>query len=157
MAVAYIENTRRQFPDHPPYQWHESVDVPIALLNKPLSAAKVALFSSGGVYHKSQQPFDPVKNDLTYRIIEKHADPGDLQISHDNYQHDGARRDINSVFPYQRMQELEREGVIGEFSQRAFTFMGRIFSKTKLLQEMIPSFIEELRADQVDAALLVPV
>ncbi|MFC4769069.1 glycine/sarcosine/betaine reductase selenoprotein B family protein [Effusibacillus consociatus] len=157
MAVSYIEVTRRRFPDQPPYQWHESFDVPFSSLSKPLTQAKVALLSSGGVFHKNQEGFNPVKNDFTYRVIEKSTNPIDLHILHDSYDHSGAKQDINCVFPYQRLQELEDKRVINQFSQRAFTFMGRIFSKTKLMQELVPALLDELHADQVDAALLVPV
>jgi D-proline reductase (dithiol) PrdB len=157
MAVSYIEWARLKFPDHPPYQWHESTDVPFTPLLKSLDQAKVALFSSGGIFHKNQKIFNPEKNDYTYRIIEKTAEPTDLRISHDNYDHTDAERDINCVFPYERFQQLEDEGIIKEFSPRAFTFMGRMFSKTKIIQDMVPDFINKLRHDQVDAALLVPV
>ena len=157
MAVSYIEHVRRQFPNNPPYKWHESTDVPFAALGKPLNQARVALLSSGGVYHRNQQAFIPDKNDLTYRKIQKDTDPLDLRISHNSYDHSGAEKDINTVFPFQRLQEFENDGVMGEFAQHSFTLMGRIFTKTKLLNEIIPSIIDELRTDQVDVALLVPV
>jgi D-proline reductase (dithiol) PrdB len=157
MVVSYIEWTRRKFPDQPPYHWHQSEDVPFSSLTKPLSEAKVALISSSGVYHESQQGFHPIKNDFTYRILDKTVEASSLKIKHDNYDHSGATEDINCVFPYERMQELEQEGFIKEFSPRAITFMGRIFSKTALFNEMIPAFLQELRHDRVDAVLLVPV
>jgi D-proline reductase (dithiol) PrdB len=156
MAVSYIELTRSKFPNHPPYKWHESTDVPFTKLSKPLAQTKVALFSSGGISHKSQLAFNPEKNDFTYRIIDKMTAPDELCIYHDNYNHKGAESDINCVFPYERLRELEKNNEIKEFSQRTLTFMGRIFSKTKLIEEMAPAFINELRADQVDVALLVP-
>ena len=157
MAVSYIEHVRRRFPNVPPYQWDESTDVPFAALQKPLNEARIALLSTGGVYLKDQQAFKPDKNDLTYRKISKDTDPRDLLISHDSYDHSGAKKDINSVLPYQRLQELEDEGVIGELSQQSYTLMGRIFKKTTLLDEIIPAIIGELRDEKVDAAFLVPV
>lgn len=156
MAVSYIELAKRKFPDNPPYQWHESTDVPFVPLLKSVAQSKVALLSSGGIFHNSQEGFNSVKNDYTYRILDKAVASTDLYIHHDNYNQTNARKDINCVFPYQRFQELENTGVINEFSQRMFTFMGRAFSKTKLIQEMAPAFIKELRSDQVDFALLVP-
>ncbi len=54
-------------------------------------------------------------------------------------------------------RELEREGFIGSFAPTAYTLMGRIFLRSKLTGEMAPSLIGQLQAEQVDAALLVPV
>lgn len=157
MAVSYIEHVRRRFPNVPPYQWHESSDVPFVPLTKPLNQARVALLSTGGVYLKDQQAFKPDKNDLTYRKISKKTDPRDMLISHDSYDHSGAEKDINSVFPYQRLQEFENDGIIGELSTQTYTLMGRIFKKTTLLDEVIPSIMDELCSEKVDAAFLVPV
>ena len=157
MTVSYIQLTRSKFPDQPPYAWHESADVPFTKLTKPLSELKIALLSSSGVFHKTEEGFNPVKNDYTYRIIDKDVNPADLRIHHDNYDHQGALKDINCVLPYQRLKDLEADGIIGQFSSRSITFMGRMFSKTKLLEIMVPAFLNELKEDQVDAVLLVPV
>jgi D-proline reductase (dithiol) PrdB len=80
----------------------------------------------------------------------------DLKISHDFYDHTDAEKDINCVFPIDRMRELEKEGFLGELSEINFTFMGRIFRKTQLLEEMIPHLIKRLKEMNIDLAFLVP-
>jgi D-proline reductase (dithiol) PrdB len=154
--IKYIDLTRSAFPDQPPYQWTENDSAPWTPITKELSRSRVVLISSGGVYLKDQTPFNPVKNDLTFRDIPKEADVKDLKISHDYYDHADADKDINCVFPIERMRELEREGFIGGLSEINYTFMGRIFRKTQLLEEAIPGLISKLKKMNLDLAFLVP-
>ncbi len=156
MPVRYIEQVRLHFPDHPPYQWSTYATSPLTPLPKPLSRCRIALLSSSGVYRKDQAPFDDVKNDLTWREIPTDVDPRDLRISHFS-KNAKAVTDVNTVFPVSRLRELAAEGFVGELASPAFTFMGRIFMRTRLQKEMAPALLERLRALAVDAALLVPV
>ena len=156
MPVRYIEQVRLHFPDHPPYQWSTYETSPLTPLPKPLSRCRIALLSSSGIYHKDQSPFDDVKNDLTWREIPTDVDPRDLRISHFS-KNAKAVTDVNTVFPVSRLRELAAEGFVGELASPAFTFMGRIFMRTRLQKEMAPALLERLRALAVDAALLVPV
>ena len=154
--VAYIEQVRRMFPNDPPYQWTVNATSPWTPMAEPLSKCRIALISSGGVYHRTQEPFESVKNDLTFREITKDAELADLRVSHYSTK---ARQvqDLNTIFPLERFRELEAPGVIGALVSPAFTFMGRIFMRTKLQKEMAPHLIGRLREMSVDAAFLVPV
>ena len=154
--IKYVDATRAIFPDQPPYQWTENDSAPWTPIVKDLAQSKIVLISSSGVYLKDQPPFNPIKNDLTFREIPKAVDVGDLKISHDFYDHADAEKDINCVFPIERMRELEQEGFFGELSEINFTFMGRIFRKTQLLNEMIPEIIAKLKQMNIDLAFLVP-
>ncbi len=156
MPVRYIEQVRLHFPDQSPYQWSTYETSPLTPLPKPLSRCRIALLSSSGVYRKDQAPFDDVKNDLTWREIPTDVDPRDLRISHFS-KNAKAVTDVNTVFPVSRLRELAAEGFVGELASPAFTFMGRIFMRTRLQKEMAPALLERLRALAVDAALLVPV
>jgi D-proline reductase (dithiol) PrdB len=155
-TVKYVDVTRAIFPDQPPYQWTENVSAPWTPIVKPLTESRSVLISSGGVYRRDQPPFKPDKNDLTFREIPADTDVRELRISHDYYDHSDAERDVNCVFPIERMRELAAEGFIGGLAEVHFTFMGRIFRKTTLLNEMIPSLIARLKALEVDLAFLVP-
>ena len=154
--VPYIEQIRRLYPNEPPYQWTVNLTSPWAPMLKPIRDCRIALISSGGIYHKSQEPFNPVKNDLTFREIPKDAHLADLRISHYSK---NARdvKDLNTIFPLDRFRELEVQGRIGELAPYAFTCMGRIFTRTRLQKEMAPHLIGRLKALQVDVAFLVPV
>ena len=155
-VIKYVDVTRAMFPDQPPYEWTENDSAPWTSIKKELAESKVVLISSGGVYLKDQQPFNPIKNDLSFREIPKETDLKNLRISHDFYDHTDAEKDINCVFPIERMRELENEGFIGEFSEINFTFMGRIFKKNQFLNEMIPELISKLKRMKTDLAFLVP-
>ncbi|MBN1547841.1 MAG: hypothetical protein JW902_14415, partial [Syntrophaceae bacterium] len=122
--IKYVDVTRAKFPDQHPYQWTENDSAPWTPIAKDLAKSKVVLISSSGAYLKDQSPFNPIKNDLTFREIPQEVDVRDLKISHDFYDHADADKDINCVFPIERMRELEQEGFIGELSEIEFTFMG---------------------------------
>jgi D-proline reductase (dithiol) PrdB len=154
--VPYIEQIRRLYASEPPYQWTVNLTSPWTPMVKPVRECRFALVSSGGIYDKSREPFNPVKNDLTFREIPKDAHLPDLYISHYSK---NARdvKDLNTIFPLDRFRELEVHGLIGELASVAFTFMGRIFTRTRLQKEMAPHLIGRLKALQVDAVFLVPV
>jgi D-proline reductase (dithiol) PrdB len=154
--VPYIEQVRRLFPNDPPYQWTVNDASPWTSMAKPVGECRIALISSGGIYHRTQEPFENVKNDLSFREISKNAVVDELQVSHYSPK---ARRvqDLNTVFPLERFRELEAQGMIGVLASPAFTFMGRIFMRTKLQKEMAPHLIGRLREISVDAAFLIPV
>ena len=154
--ISYIEITRRAFPDQPPYQWSTFQDAPLTPLKKKIQESRVGLISSCGVYHKDQPPFDPVKNDLAFREIPTDVDPGELMIAHNFYDSTDARQDVNCVFPIGRLKELEEEGFINAFVSPAYSFMGRIFKRRELQEQMVPALIQKFNEKGVDALLLVP-
>ncbi len=154
--ISYIEITRRAFPDQPPYQWSTFEDAPFTPLKKSLEQSRIGLVSSCGIYHRDQPPFDPVKNDLTYREIPAEVDPRELMIAHNFYNSTDARRDVNCVIPIERLKELEKEGFIGEFVSPAYSFMGRIFKRRELQEQMVPALIQKFQEKKMDALLLVP-
>lgn len=156
LPISYIEITRRAFPDQPPYQWSTFNDAPLTPLEKKLQESRIGLISSCGIYHRDQPPFDPVKNDLTYREIPAEVDPRELMIAHNFYDSTDARRDVNCVFPIERLRELGEEGFIGAFVSPAFSFMGRIFKRRELQEQMVPALIQKFEEKRVDALLLVP-
>ena len=65
--------------------------------------------------------------------------------------------DINCVFPIDRLRELDDEGVVGSVAARLWSgFMGRIYSRTKVLEQSGPALADALHDDDVDLFLLVP-
>jgi len=159
IPIKYIEQTRALFTAQgfPPYEWTVNDISPFTPFKKKLEECRVALLSAGGMYIKGEQlPFDPEKNDLTFREIPKDIDIKLLAVSHNNYDHTGADLDINCVFPIERLRELEVEGYIGELAPVSFTIMGRIFRRTVLQTEMAPEILRRLKDERVDIFFLVP-
>ena len=144
---------------YPGYQWTVNTEPPpFSRLTKPLSRCRVALISSGGVYHQDQEPFDVEgKGDQTFREIPKDVDVRDLRVIHKGYNTTDTERDVNCVFPIERFRELEAAGVIGELASPTYTFMGRVFSRKALQKEMAPALAEKLVAAGVDIFYLVPI
>ncbi len=157
--VKYIELTRAAFSAQgfPPYEWVVNKSAPFTPFQKNLNECRVSLLSTGGFYIRGKQkPFDPDKNDLTFREIPKDIDVRELAISHNNYDRSDAESDVNCVFPIERFRELEKEGYIGELSPVNYTIMGRIFRLTALKNELAPQILSRLKSHRVDVLFLVP-
>ena len=157
--VGYIERIREKYEalGFSSYQWVVNKEGPAwQPLKKPLSASRLGLIASGGIYVTGQVAFH-YKDDTSFRVIPTDVKTSDLRVTHFAYDFTDARQDPNVVFPIDTLRGLQREGVIGELSEHAYTFMGGIYSARRVREELAPQLTERLLADQVDAALLVPV
>lgn len=137
-----------------------SADIPWTPLQKPLTACRVALVTTGGVHLRTQQPFDMHNpfGDPSFREIPAAASPSQLTITHDYYDHRDADRDMNIVFPWQRLQECVAQGVVGKASPVHLGFMGHIDGDlvSILQQQTAPAAAQILVQHQVDVVLLFP-
>ncbi|HLC15720.1 MAG TPA: glycine/sarcosine/betaine reductase selenoprotein B family protein [Thermodesulfovibrionia bacterium] len=138
----------------------ESKGIPWTPFNNELRACKVGLVTTAGVHHRSQKPFNMAdKNgDPSYRSIDSRKPLNDLIITHDYYDHTDADRDINIVFPIERLREFEAEGIIGEVSKFNYAFMGHIDGPhiQTLINETGPEVALCLKEQAVEVALLTP-
>lgn len=85
--------------------------VPLAKLKKPLSESRLTFVSTAGVQPSGTLPFDtahPV-GDYTFRRVPSSSKPADLEIHQLKYPTAGAERDLNVIFPIERLQELAKE------------------------------------------------
>jgi len=159
-AVSYVQllNERYRRMGFPPYRWTIHHDAPWTPLRKPLAMCRVTALTSGGISHCSAPAWDPVaRNDFRLDAIESGTPSDQFQIHDAYYDHSDADRDLNCVFPIDRLHELAEQGVIGEVAPRLYSgFMGRIYRRTELLEKHAPAFAEELGRHEVDLALLVP-
>ena len=122
---------------------------------RSLSEARVALLTTGGVYMRDgQAPF--VDDDPSYRIIPSTTPSSELGIFHEHYDKSNAEKDINVIFPIERLREMDVEGAIGSLAAETFGFMGYIVGDNipSLMQETAPEVARMLLADNVDAALV---
>jgi D-proline reductase (dithiol) PrdB len=127
--------------------------IPWTTLGKPLSESKVVLISTGGVHLESDRPFN-LNGDPTFRVIPKGTEPADIAISHQAYDRTDALRDINLVFPIERLRELEAEHVIGSLAEEHFGF--GLMPSAKRLMPSIKEVAQRISDGGVDLALLVP-
>ncbi len=128
-------------------------EVPWTPLRRPLSDSTVTLISTGGVHLRSDRPFN-VNGDPTFRVIPKGARQADLAISHQAYDKTDALRDINLVFPIERLRELEAERVIGRLAEEHYGF--GLMGSAKRLMPAIKEVARRISKSGVDLALLVP-
>jgi hypothetical protein len=84
------------------------------------------------------------------------SDPEAFRVAHHSKNATNVK-DFNTVLPLEALKQLSAERVIASVAPVAFTFMGRIFKRTQLQNEMAPAIVSRLRAFDVDAAVLVPV
>lgn len=157
--VDYIERTRLLYGSmgYPAYGWRRLSEPPAFVpLEKPLSESRLGLVGSGGIYEHGQTAFH-FRDDISFRVIDTTAGTDALRATHFAYDLEDARRDPNVVFPIDPLQRLVEEGELGELSERAYAFMGGIYSSRKVEQTLAPELVSRLLSDEVDVALLVPV
>lgn len=142
------------------YDPWKSLDVPWAPVAKALATSTIAVVTTAGVHHKDQEPFDMQdrEGDPSYRIIDLRRPLSSLMITHDYYDHSDADRDINIVFPVERLKEFEQEGLIGRVADTHYGFMGHITGRhiPTLINRNAPEIAGRLKKDKVDIVLLTP-
>jgi D-proline reductase (dithiol) PrdB len=138
----------------------ESEDVPWTPIKKALADSKLALITTGGAHLKSQTPFDMLDKDgdPTFREISSDIDVNELMITHDYYDHSDAEKDINIIFPIERLRELVDESEIGSLTSTFYSLMGHIDGPhiPTLITKSAPAIVRKLKTEQADLALLVP-
>lgn len=143
---------------NPPYRWTVNETAPLHQLAKPLSECRVSLLTSGGVSQCAMPAFDPdARNDHRLDAIGRDAEAGDFQIHDSYYDHGDAEADINCIFPLERLREMATSGEIGGLADHFWSgFMGRIYNRSKIMEESGPAFAQALEADRVDILVAAP-
>jgi D-proline reductase (dithiol) PrdB len=127
--------------------------IPWTPLRKPLSECTVVILTTGGVHLRSDKPFN-LNSDPTFRVIPRNARPDELAISHQAYDRTDALKDINLVFPIDRLRELEAKHVIGRLADEHYGF--GLEGSAQKLTPSIKEVAQRIRQAGVDLALLVP-
>jgi D-proline reductase (dithiol) PrdB len=157
--IPYVEklNHRYQNLGFPPYQWSTFDESPWTSYKKSPAESCIALISSAGIFRDDQEPFDPwAVNDLSFREIPTDTPLERLRLHHNYFDHRDALKDLNCVFPLERLQDLEDSGTIGKFAPIAITLgMGRLYKRTALQKETTPKIMDILKKMEADAVLLV--
>ncbi len=135
-------------------------ETPWTPFTKELSRSKVALVTTAGVHLRGQRPFDmdDKDGDPSYREIPSSVDVSELTITHDYYDHSDADRDINIVFPLERLKELAVDGVIGGLAETNYGFMGHIDGRhiDTLVNKSAFEVAEAIGSADVDVVVLTP-
>jgi len=138
----------------------ESDELPWSSARIPLAEASIALVTTAGVHLRRDQPFDMGnrEGDASFRVIPGDTLVSDLTITHDYYDHRAADRDVNCVFPLERLRELAAAGRIGRVAPRHIGSMGHILGteERRLVADTAPAIARLLVGDGVDYVLAAP-
>lgn len=158
--INYVDSLNEYYGSlgNPPYRWTVNETAPLSKPTKPLNEAVVTFLTSGGVSHCTMPGFNPdARNDHRLDTVAKDADSQDFQIHDSYYDTRDAVSDLNCLLPIDRLREMESTGEVGKIAAHLWSgFMGRIYNRTKLIEESAPAFIEKLKQDKVDILLTGP-
>ena len=120
---------------------------------KELKDMTVALATAAGVHHKDDKRFN-LAGDFTYRIIKDTMPSDELMVSHGGYDNGDVNKDINCMFPIDRLHELKKEGFIKNVAPVHIGFMGGGGDQDKFKNETGPAIAKILKEEGVDAVIL---
>ena len=125
-------------------------------LGKPLSECVVSLFTTGGVHLRSDEPFDidSAHGDWTHRQIPTDSDTRELAVTHSHYSHVDADRDVNCMFPLDRLRELRDAGIIGGIAPMAYSIMGFNPDPANLMARTAPLLAQGFRETEADIVFM---
>jgi D-proline reductase (dithiol) PrdB len=112
-----------------------------------------ALVTTAGVHLRDQEAFD-VAGDNSWRIIPGDVQANQLMVTHDHYDHADADKDINVVFPIERLRELAQEGIIGGVSDKHLGFMGFTQQFRDLYDRAAPEMAKLILRSKADGVIL---
>ena len=144
-----------------PYEWAHYSEVPFRPLDKPLSKSRITIITTAAPYRpdKGDQgpraPYNAAAKFYTVYSGNTAQDP-DLRISHIaiDRKHTTAE-DSAAYFPLTELRQRAASGRIGSVAAR---FHGAPTNRSHrvTLQVDCPEIVARCRADEVDAAILVP-
>lgn len=124
-----------------------------APVTKELKNMTIAIATAAGVHLKSDKRFN-LAGDFTFRIIPGEISSSELMVSHGGYDNGDVNKDINCMFPIDRLKELVQEGVIKEIAPTHIGFMGGGGNQEKFKNETGPSIAKILKEESVDAVIM---
>jgi len=162
--IPYMARTREYYLAigyDTPYHWAHYTSAPFQPLKKPLAKSRVAIVTTAA-------PFDPAKGDQGpgakynggakfYQVYDGDSSKAhDLRISHIAYDRVHTTADDSGTwFPLPVLKRLAAAGRIGEIAPR---FFGAPTNRSQrvTIETDAPEILARCRADNVDAAVLVP-
>jgi D-proline reductase (dithiol) PrdB len=142
----------------PEFQLQYGTDIPWTPFQKKINESRVTLVSTAGVYLKGETPFTDHYGlgDPSYREIPLNTSSSQLDHFHEHYDHTNAYKDINCIFPIERLKELVDQKFIGSLTQYHYSFMGYVPIPHPLITRTAPDLAKKLLMQETNIAILVP-
>jgi D-proline reductase (dithiol) PrdB len=121
----------------------------------PLAQRRLAIVSSAALIRRGEKPFH--FGSAECRFLPASIPNGELLLSHVsiNFDRAGFQRDLNVVYPIDRLREFAAEGVIGGMAETHFTVMGS--TDPVGMTATADQIAGQLRQERIDSILLSPV
>lgn len=121
----------------------------------PLAQSRIAIVSSAALIRRGDPVFHA--SDTGWRELPHALADSEVLISHVsiNFDRTGLQQDLEVALPRRHLDRLAKNGVIGSVAQMHYTFIGS--NDPKVLGDTASQIAGRLKADRVDAAILVPV
>jgi D-proline reductase (dithiol) PrdB len=121
----------------------------------PLRARRIAVVTSAGLVRRGERPF--TSGDVDYRVLPGDTPADRILMTHVsvNFDRTGFQRDINVVYPLDRLHEMAAAGTIGSVASTHYSFMGA--TDPRGMEANARTVAGRLKADRVDGVLLTPV
>jgi D-proline reductase (dithiol) PrdB len=132
-----------------------SFDTHPFVVGPPLAQRRLAIVSSAALIRRGEQPFH--FGSAECRFVPASMPSSDILMSHVsiNFDRAGFQRDLNVVYPVDRLRELATEGVIGGMAETNFTVMGS--TDPAGMTGTADQIAGQLRQERIDSVLLSPV
>jgi len=124
-----------------------------------LSKSRLALISTAGAYLRaSQAPFDAPDplGDYTIRLFPSSTPFSEIAYAHEHYDHTAVNADPQVLLPLRHLENMVAEGLIGALAPSLISFSGYQPDLRRVVDELIPAILDVAKAEEIDAALLVP-
>ena len=121
----------------------------------PLAQRRIAIISSAALIRRGDKPFP--FGSAECRFLPASLPAADILMSHVsiNFDRSGFQRDLNVVYPIDRLRDLARDGVIGGIAETNFTVMGS--TDPVGMAATADQIAGQLRQERIDSLLLSPV
>ncbi len=119
----------------------------------PAAERRVAVVSSAAVTRRGDKPFSWKARD--HRVI--HKNDRDLVMTHVAVEYDRTawQQDINTILPFDRLEEMAADGEIGSVAEEHYTFMGA--GDPMGMDKSAHEVAGRMRQQGVNTVFLVPV
>ncbi|WP_428487010.1 glycine/sarcosine/betaine reductase selenoprotein B family protein [Rhodopila sp.] len=121
----------------------------------PLAQRRVAILSSAALIRRGDPPFPFGSGEC--RFVAADTPAADLLVSHVsiNFDRSGWQRDINVIYPIDRLRDLAASGEIAGVAETHYTVMGS--TDPAEMQQAVNQIEGQLRQERIDSILLSPV